>query len=87
MTERPIKWTIMLGDDGPDFAVEGHGVKAFPELDRVEVVDAAERDALQAEIERLRDLIGEAHAALCALDHPLCPALKAAARGRVVPHD
>lgn len=36
MSER---WTIVLNDDGPDFAVEGHGIRAFPELDRVEVID------------------------------------------------
>jgi hypothetical protein len=33
------RWTIIFTPDGPTFAVEGHDVQAFPEFDRIEVVD------------------------------------------------
>jgi hypothetical protein len=46
------EWTIMFEDDGPAFAVEGHSVKAYPELDRVEVVPASQ---LQGAVEEIAE--------------------------------
>lgn len=48
----PACWTILVGVDGPDFAVEGHGVRAFPELEHVEVVSL---DELEADAHRRLD--------------------------------
>lgn len=60
---RRDEWTIMFEDDGPAFAVEGHDIAAYPELDRVEVVPASQlqgavedRDALRVMLKRLLDV-------------------------------
>jgi hypothetical protein len=54
------EWTIMLGEDGPDFAVEGHGIEAFPELDRIEVVDAATHRGAVGLLREVHDLLAPA---------------------------
>lgn len=45
------RWTLMFSNDGPTFAVEGHDVRAFPELARLAVVDVESYDALAEQLQ------------------------------------